>query len=463
MKVDRRAFLSASAAAIAITPIAPIAKGSVKGANDRVIAAFVGVGGMGRANLSDFMLMKDVSVAAVCDVWEHNRSLAAKMTETQSSGQAKAFSDFRQVLDLKEVDVVVISTPDHWHALPAVLACEAGKDVYVEKPLAHNIHEGRKMLETALRCRRIVQMGTQQRSGKHYQEAFELIRSGEIGKISQVKTWNYLNESPGGIGNPPDGDPPKGLDWDMYLGPAPSVPFNSNRFIYNFRWFWDYAGGMMCDWGTHHIDSVHAAMGASAPLAVSASGGKYYLKDNRQTPDTLQVVYEYPGFLLTYSHRALNARSCQNRGYGIEFYGTQGTLFLDRAGYEIYPETRNIKEEPIAPYLQQMQEDEKPLRPWERPRTERRGRSQLVEAEGSEQHVSHIRNFVDCVKSRAKPNSDIESSHFSTTAAHLGNIALKTGRKIRWDAQRGQILEDPEANKLLRRSYRKPWDYLAQD
>jgi predicted dehydrogenase len=457
MKINRRGFVAASGAAI-VGASAKVNGAAVKDAHDRIVVGFIGMGGMGRANLKDFLLMKDVSVAAVCDVWEHNRNKAVKMTENQASGKAQSFSDFRRVLDLKEVNAVVISTPDHWHALPTILACEAGKDVYVEKPLAHNIYEGRKMVEAAGQRARVVQMGTQQRSGRHYQEAFELVRSGKLGKISRASAWNYANQSPHGIGNPPDSEPPSGLDWDMYLGAAPRVPFNPNRFIGDFRWFWDYAGGMLTDWGTHHIDSIHAAMGVRAPLAVSAAGGKYSLKDNRETPDTLEVVYEYPGFILTYSHRVLNARAWQDRDYGIEFYGTEATLFLDRSGYEVYPETRAIDQEPVPAYLEEMRADEKPRQLWESRRRARAGRTGLLIGEGSDQHASHVRNFLDCVKNRQKPNSDIEGSHLSTAAAHLGNIALRSGRRIRWDAEKEQVSGDREADQLLRREYRKPWE-----
>lgn len=457
MKVNRRRFVSASAIGM-LGASTPLGSAAPKNANDRIVTAFIGVGGMGRINLRDFMLMEDVSVAAVCDLWEHNRNLAEKMTEKQPEGKARAFSDFRAVLDLKDVDVVVVSTPDHWHALPTILACQAGKDVYVEKPLAHNIYEGRKMVEAARRHHRVVQMGTQQRSGKHYQEVFQLIQAGKIGKVSFVTTWNYENESPSGIGNPPDGNPPPGMDWDMYLGAAPKKPFNPNRFISHFRWFWDYAGGMMTDWGTHHIDSVHAAMGVNAPLTISAAGGKYSLKDNRETPDTLMVTYEYPGFILTYTHRALNDRGCQNRSYGIEFYGTDATLFLDRSGYEIYPETRISEGEPVPPYLMQLKTAEDPPQVWSRKRSMKMGRSPLIVGEGSDQHISHVRNFLDCVKSRQKPFSDVEAGHSSTAAAHLGNIALHTRRKILWDAEKERIISDPEANRFLSREFRKPWE-----
>jgi predicted dehydrogenase len=459
MQMSRRSFIADSAlGALGMSATTMSAGSRVLGANERIVAAFIGLGGMGRGNLKDFLLMKDISVAAVCDLWEHNLNQALKMTENQTAGKAKGFSDFRKVTELKDVDVVVVATPDHWHALPTILACEAGKDVYVEKPLAHNIYEGRKMVEAARKHGRVVQMGTQQRSGKHYQEAFQAVQSGKIGRISRIACWNMGNESPRGIGNPQDSAPPSGLDWDMYLGAAPKVPFNPNRFIAHFRWFWDYAGGMLTDWGTHHIDSVHAAMRANAPRTVSATGGKYVLKDNRETPDTLEVTYEYPEFILTFSHRTLNASACRNRSYGIEFYGTEATLFLDRSGYEIYPETNGVVEEPTPPYLLEPSNDAKQSEPWERRRAKRMGRSELVIGDGSDQHLSHVRNFLDSVKSREKPHSDIEEGHLATTAAHLGNIALRTSRRIHWDAEAEQVLNDSEANRWLRREYRKPWE-----
>jgi predicted dehydrogenase len=458
MKVNRRNFIASSAAGVVGVSTTAKSFANIMGANDRILMGFIGLGGMGQYNLKDFLQMKDVSVAAVCDVWEHNLSVASKLTETQPSGKAKEFSDFRKLLEMKEIDAVLIATPDHWHAFPTIQACEAGKDVYIEKPLAYCIHEGRKMVDAARKNNRVVQMGTQQRSGKHYAEASQLIRGGKIGTISRVAAWNYGNESPLGIGNPPDGAPPAGLNWDMYLGAAPVVPFNPNRFILNFRWFWDYAGGMMTDWGVHHIDTVHMAMGVKAPNAVCTFGRKFVLRDNRQTPDTLEVTYEYPEFILTYSSRFLNNRSAQGRIYGIEFFGTDGTLFIDRAGYEIYPETRKIDQEPVPPYLKKLKNDENPPKPWEKERFERLGRTQLVQGEGSEQHIYHVRNFLDCVKSRQRPVSDVEEGHRSTTAAHLGNISLHTGRRIRWDAEKEVVINDPEANKLLTREYRKPWE-----
>ncbi len=453
--MNRRRFVASVSAGISAAGLSGRTKAGGRVApSDRLVGGFIGTGGMGRANLQDFLRMEDVRVAAVCDVWEANRELAAAMTDSQPGGRARTFGDFRRVLEMPEVDFVVVSTPDHWHAIPTILACEAGKDVYVEKPLAHNVYEGRRMVEAARRHGRIVQMGTQQRSGKHYQEAVRLIREGVLGRISSVRCWNFENESPVGLGNPPDSDPPPGLDWDFYLGPAPQVPFNPSRFLGSFRWFWDYSGGKMTDWGTHHFDIIQWAMGVKGPKSAHAVGGKFALRDNRETPDTLEAVFEYPDFLLTYSHRAANGRDAVRSGHGIEFYGTDGTLFLDREGFAVYPETRGRWEEPVPRHLAGTPPE---VPPWARPYEVRRFRTQHREGPGSDQHLSHVRNFLDCVKSRQKPISDVEEGHYSTTVAHLGNISLHTGRRIRWDSERETILDDEEAARLLRREYRPPW------
>jgi predicted dehydrogenase len=453
--MNRRRFVASTSSGLAAIGLGrPASAGGRVAPSDRLVGAFIGTGGMGRSNLQDFLRMEDVAVAAVCDVWEKNRELAAEMTASQPGGRARTFHDFRQVLELNEVDFVVVSTPDHWHAIPTILACEAGKDVYVEKPLAHNIYEGRRMVEAARRHGRVVQMGTQQRSGKHFREAVRLIQEGLLGRISSVRCWNFENESPVGIGNPPDSEPPPGLDWDFFLGPAPKVPFNPSRFLGTFRWFWDYSGGKLTDWGTHHFDTIQWAMGVKAPRSAHALGGKFALRDNRETPDTLEAVFEYPEFLLSFSHRAANARDAVRWGYGIEFYGTDGTLFLDRDGFAVYPETRGRFEEPVPRHLEGPSQD---LPPWNRPYEVRRFRTRHAEGPGSDQHLSHVRNFLDCVKSREKPRSDVEEGHYSTTVAHLGNISLHTGRRIYWDAEQEAIVGDEEASRLLRREYRPPW------
>jgi predicted dehydrogenase len=430
-------------------------KGSVLGANERIRCGFIGVGGMGRGDLRDFMKCENVEVVAVCDVWQPHVERAVELV----SGKAAGYSDFRRVLDRKDIDVVVIATPDHWHAYMMIQACSAGKDVYVEKPLAHNIVEGRRMVEAARQHDRVVQVGTQQRSGKHYQSVVEYIRSGQLGKISRVATWNYQNESPFGMGSFPDCEPPQGLDYDLWLGPAPKRQFNPNRFIFNFRYFWDYAGGYATDWGVHHMDIVQWAMNVQGPNRVSALGGKYHIQDNRETPDTLEVAYEYPTFLATYSNRILNADPLHDRSTGIAFYGTDATLVVDRSGYEVLPEVRGTFEKPVEFYKRELlaaKEGRFP-NPWGSERDIWMGRTAAVRGEGSEQHLAHVKNFLECVKSRKKPASDVEVAHYSTVTTHLANISYQTGRTIRWDSQQEQIVEDHEAAKLLRRNNRTPW------
>ena len=224
----RRFFKTSSLAAISAIAVPKFSGSRVLGANERIACGFIGLGGIGRVNLTDFLKCHDVEVVAICDVWEPNLERASRLTE----GKAASYKDFRSVIERKDIDVVVISTPDHWHAYQTIQACKAGKDVYMEKPLAHNIHEGRRMLETAREYNRVVQVGTQQRSGRHYEAVVETIQSGKIGKISRVAAWNLGNGSPYGIGDPRDSEPPPGLDYDMWLGPAPKRPFNANRFIY---------------------------------------------------------------------------------------------------------------------------------------------------------------------------------------------------------------------------------------
>jgi predicted dehydrogenase len=343
------------------------------------------------------------------------------------------------VLDDKHIDAVIIATPDHWHPIQTILACEAGKDVYVEKPISVTVTEGRAMVSAARRYHRIVQAGTQQRSGKHFQQAAELVKSGRIGKVSQVRTWNFGNESPAGIGNPPDGEPPKELDWDMWLGPAPKRPFNPNRFGVapdrwsSFRWFWDYAGGMMTDWGVHWLDIVQLVMGADAPRFVSTGGGKFVLEDNRETPDTILATFQYPEFVCTYENRVANAAPISGKTNGMLFHGTDGTLFVDRQGLEIIPETRKTGETTVE-------------------------RTQALKVENSNQHhLDHMKDFIECVRSRKTPIADIEIGHRSTTTALLGNIAYRTGHRIEWDGARERIVGDAKASAYLSRDYRRPW------
>src|SRR6266436_1183281 len=343
---DRRDFLKAAGAALTTS----IFTGNVRGANDRIRVAFIGMGRMGTESMDNALQLANVEVPVVCDVYQPNLEKAVAISGRGRDGtpdarsRAKGITDFRDILRDKSIDAVNISTPDHWHAYMTIEACKAGKDVYVEKPICVAVDEGRKMVQAARKYNRVVQAGTMQRSGDHFQRACEIVRSGELGKVSFVRTWNYSNMKEEGIGNPPDGKPVAGLDWEMWLGPAPEHAFNANRFgvdpnaFSHFRWFWDYAGGMMTDWGIHLLDIVQMPFDEAAPTSITALGGKYFITDNRDTPDTLQVTYEYPGFIATYENRLGNANSMFQQNYGILFHGSKGTMFVDRGRYEIYPE-----------------------------------------------------------------------------------------------------------------------------
>jgi predicted dehydrogenase len=431
--MDRRDFLAVSAAGAAAATFTGTGTAKAAAAAEPVRLGIIGPGRQGIYNMRKFLEHPQCKVTVVCDVYEPWLERARQETG------APAVRDFRQVLDRKDVDAVVISTPDHWHALQTVMACEAGKDVYVEKPTSVTVVEGRRMVAAARRTGRVVQVGTQQRSGRHFKKAVELIKSGDLGKVTAVRTWNFGNAFPAGVGSPPDTDPPAGLDWDLWLGPAPKVPFNANRFgVFpdrwsSFRWFWDYAGGMMTDWGVHLLDIVQWAMDVDAPLSVSASGGKFALTDNRETPDTITALYEYPGFICTYENRECNNRQINEQGYGIEFYGTEGTLFVNRNGFELFPQTRREGDRQVP-----------------------RVYAMKMENVNDSNH-DHVADFLDCMKSRALPVSDIEIGHRSTTTCLLANISYRTGRKIRWDGRKEEIVGDPEASKYLHREYRAPW------
>jgi len=388
----------------------------------------------------------DCAFTAAADVYLTN---ADRGREFAGTG-AKSFQDFRKLLELKEVDAVLVATPDHWHATAAVLACQAGKDVYVEKPTSLTIREGRMIVDAARRHKRIVQVGTQHRSAPHFRRIGEMIRGGEIGKVNFVRVWNYSNQTPDGIGKKPVQEPPAGLDWDMYLGPAPKVPFNPNRFLGTFRYFQDYSGGYITDYGNHRLDTMQQIMGVSAPRVVSASGGKFVIDHDGDVPDFLSVTYEYDGFIATYEgsnlnghgmggrtpgHRYYNSRGDWDQPNGIAFYGTDGTIFAERIGWEVFPEPETPRRKPARPVKRFWENVEEPTR-------------------------AHAANFVECVRSRQAPNADIEIGHRSTSVALLGNIALSTGLKLRWDAQKEDFHGAPEASQLLSREPRKPWDLI---
>ncbi|MBI1749923.1 MAG: Gfo/Idh/MocA family oxidoreductase [Acidobacteria bacterium] len=416
------------------------------GANDRVVLGLIGCGGRGRYVAGFMKNAPGVEFAATADVWQPNADRAREW----AGPQAKAYGDFRRLLERKEIDAVLVATPDHWHAFATILACQAGKHVYVEKPLAHNIREGRAMVEAARRSKRIVQAGTQQRSAPHFKEVAEIVRGGELGPVHFVRVWNYSNMLPNGIGREPDANAPEGLDWDAYCGPAPLVPYNRKRHLGSFRWFWDYAGGTITDFGTHRFDTVHQIMGVDAPRAVSASGGRFALRDAGEMPDVLQVTYEYPGFVLSYeacnisAHglggrtaglRYYNARGPEDRPNGMAFYGANGALFTDRIGYEIYPDLK--------------------------PGSSTEFRCQRRWKNTTDATSLHAVAFIEAIRGQTPCPAPVEIGHSSTIVAHLGNIAFKTGRKLRWNAEKEEFTGDSDANRLLGRHARSSWNLIA--
>ncbi len=447
--MQRRQFLGRAVQTAAVAATGALSADAVLGANDRVRVALVGCGSRGTVLAKALREVPNAELVGACDVYEP-RAAAVK----EWVGPAcRAYRDFRHVLDRKDVDALIVATPDHWHAIPTILACRAGKDVYVEKPPGHNVKEGRAMVEAARRHHRIVQTGIQHRSAGHYRRAAEIVRSGDLGPVHFVRIWNYVNMFPEGIGRAPNSDPPQGLDWDFYLGPAPRVPFNKNRFVGTYRWFWDYGGGMVTDYGTHRFDSLHQVMGIDAPRAVTASGRRYELKDGAETPDVVQVTYEYPGFILSYEASMLNghgtggrtpgrdyyqARGKDDRPHGEAFYGTNGVLVSDRLGFEVYPELAPASQHGRAAGF----------------------RTAKKEAGAQDATALHVKDFIGCVRSRNRPAADVAVGHRASIVAHLGNIAYRTGSKIRWDAAKEEIVGDPEASRLLGRKARAPWDSI---
>ncbi|MGE3808867.1 MAG: Gfo/Idh/MocA family protein, partial [Gemmataceae bacterium] len=321
--LTRRSFLSTTGAAA-------LTAGSyarVHGAGERVGVGFIGYGLIGKRHVIDFKEQPDVDCVAVAEVHKGRLEEARDFI----GGGPKGHGDFRKLLEQKEVDAVVVSTPDHWHALQTMLACAAGKDVYVEKPVTLFPREGRWMLEVAKKHKRVVQIGTQQRSGKHYQRARALIRGGHLGKITSVRMQAARNVWPG-FGSPPDGEPPAELDWEMFLGPAPKRPFNPNRAIYHFRWFWDYSGGQMTNLGQHSLDIVDWILGVDKLRAVASMGGRFALEDNGETPDTQDALFEFPGWTAAWSQRECSRGEVT--GHGLEFFGTKGSLSNSRKGFK---------------------------------------------------------------------------------------------------------------------------------
>jgi predicted dehydrogenase len=390
--------------------------------SEKIVLGFIGVGGMGTGLVNTFKAFPQVEIGAVCDVYEPHLSRA----QSAAGGKAATYGDFRRVLDRKDIDAVVIATPDHWHGIPTILACQAGKDIYCEKPLAHRIQEGRAMVAAAEKYSRVTQMGNLIHAGENYHRVVEIVRSGALGKISQTRIWMAADRR--GLGRPPDGSPPPGCDYDFWLGPAPSRAFNANRFTFNWRYFWDYGGGILTDFCCHIVDLVHWAMDVEAPRTISAVGGRYALDDNGEVPDTLDVTYEYwkgdQRFLMVWSQTDASTHGLENKGQGIMFQGTDATLVAGYDWYKIIAENGRKIDEP---------------------------------ARSLPRSVGHHREWLDAIKSRAHCSCSFGYGHRLASVGNLGNISLWAGEKLTWDATAEQIVNHPDANQYLTKEYRKPW------
>jgi predicted dehydrogenase len=409
----------------------------VAGANKRIRVGLIGCGGMGTGDLRDF-LKSGAQAVALCDV-DDEQTAKAKAGIAQDFNQTPELvtRDFRKVIERKDIDAVIVGTPDHWHALPTLMACEAGKDVYVEKPLSLTIGEGRIMVDTARRYNRVVQMGTQQRSAQHYADAVDYVKSGQLGKIRVVKAWAYQDWM-GNIAPVADSEPPATVDYDLWLGPAPKRPFNKNRFHFNFRWYYDYSGGLMTDWGAHMIDIANWGMGVKAPNSAVSVGGKFGFPDDaEETPDTQQALWEYDGYSMIWEHATAIGQGPYMRDHGVAFHGNNGVLVVDRGGWEVYPET----------VTDVSKGGKKTYRAIGQPR---RGAS-------GDSHLAHVQNFLECMDSRKPPRSDVEIGHNSMIACHLGNIAFRVRRRVNWDVANERVIGDPEGQALVLKPYRAPW------
>ncbi len=424
----------------------------VLGANDRVGVGYVGLGNRGDQVHDAFLEWGDQQTVAVCDLRDDYMDLAVK----KSRSNPARYKEYKKLLEDKNVDAVVISTPDHWHALMFVDACNAGKDVYVEKPLSLTVYEGRKMVEAAERTKRVVQVGTNRRSWKSYAEAADLIRSGGIGKVSIAKCYHIRNEWPLGLGPAPDGPPPSEWEWDQWLGPAPKVPYNANRTYYNFRWFYNYSGGQLSNFGVHFVDVIRWFLGLETPKAVTAMGGRLGgIQDNREIPDTLEVVWEFPETLVVFSQMNANAAPSNAKNSEIEFRGTKGTMYVRNSSWEVVPET-------IGDFPGGFAGGQGYGNPVDRGGARRGNRKALIEAvvnKGTAAYDtnSHARNFLDCMKTRAKCNADVLTGHISTSSTLIGNIAHKTRSLLEWDARAERFTNNSKANEFLHYKYRAPY------
>lgn len=426
------------------------------GANDKIRMGFIGVGNRGSQLLDLFMQNKDVEIAALCDIYEpyllrdkskvDARYLADRASAIPQMGEIfpskpKQYNDYRKLLDDKTIDAVCIATPDHWHAIQMIEAVKAGKDVYVEKPLTQTIHEGRTMVNVWKASDRVVAVGLNRRGNVVYQNLAKEIPAGKIGQVTSARAARVSNLFPNGIGKLKAEQPPKDLNWDMWLGPRASRPYQYNIAPYMFRWWGEYSS-QMGNWGVHYMDAIRWMMGEVAPVAISAHGGKYVLDHDGNIPDTMQVTFEFASKKMI-SFSIFEASSGDILPYGeIELRGTKGNLYASQDGYKIVP----AKKGQFQDWKEMIKAEEFNI-----------PSQDLKDGSNAFATANVIRNFLDCVKTRQNPLCTLEDGHRSTSFAHLANIALATGKRLQWDPEKELFTNSEEANKMLHYEYRKPW------
>lgn len=403
----------------------------ILGANERIRLGFIGVANRGQQLMDAFSEHKDCEIVALADVDQQILEKAAGRV----GGKVDCYEDFRRVIDRQDIDAVVIATPDHWHAIQTIMACKAGKDVYVEKPLSITVVEGRKMVEAARKYNRVVQVGTQRRSSPLYMQLVQLVQEGKIGKVTVSRAYRLSNMAPTGIGHAPPGDPPPHVNWDLWLGPRPARPFQATIHPYKFRW-WDLYSSQMANWGIHYLDAIRWINGDLAPSSVCAMGGRFAVDDDRTIPDTLEAVFEFPAGRLAIfgQYEASGNPIFPVAGAELELRGTIGTAYIGTRTIHVVPERGGQFQDP-SPRME-------PIK---------------IEGPVGDPTVLHARNFLDCVRSRQKPNADVEEGHRSTTCSLIANISLMLRARLDWDPVNERFTNMPEANNLLHYEYRKPW------
>ena len=429
MSYSRRKFVNKSAQAIAGAGLLSslpweLAASNKKKVlqNDKINIATIGINGMGWSDTTSLLKIPEVNLVALCDVDEN--VINKRVAELEKINiKVDTYTDYRRLLENKDIDVVVIGTPDHWHCLQMVEACASGKDVYVEKPVGNSIAECDAMVAAQKKYNRAVQAGQWQRSMPHFVDALNFLRTGKLGKIRTVKAWAYqgwMSDIPARA----DTDAPPGVHYDLWLGPAPKRPFNPNRFHFNFRWFWDYAGGLMTDWGVHLIDYALLGMDAKLPQSVYASGGKYAYPDGgNETPDTLATIYDFGDFTMLWEQAQSISNGNYGRDHGIAYIGNNGTLVLDRGGWEVIPDEERMEAVPFQP-----------------------NKGSGLDA--------HTVNFINAVKSRKidQLTCPIQAGAHVATVCQMGNISYRTGQIVHWDESNASFRE-AEANKFRAAKY----------